>query len=115
MKNLLFLIIVSYLEADTLGALLFHGNCVTCHFTQKEVSAPSMMEVQKRYKTAFSNKKDFTFYMSQWVLHPNQETSIMHDAIKKHGLMPQLGYEQEVLQDITSYIYDTDFTQSLHK
>jgi cytochrome c551/c552 len=115
MKKLFILFILTHLQADTLDSLLFHGNCVTCHYKNEEKSAPSMYEVRKRYKTAFPNKKDFTFYMSQWVKHPNEKTSIMYDAIKKHGLMPQLGYEQEVLKDITSYIYETNFTQFHHK
>jgi hypothetical protein len=35
----------------------------------------------------------------------------MHDAIKKHGLMPDLGFDKETLRDISAYIYETDFTK----
>ena len=69
------------------------------------------MKVRQAYKTAFGNKKDFIHSMSEWVLQPNEKTSIMQDEIAKHGLMPQLAYEKEVLEDIATYIYETDFTK----
>ena len=49
--------------------------------------------------------------MSKWVFKPNAKTSIMLDAIKKHELMPELGYDLSTLREISSYIYDTDFTK----
>ncbi|QOP46678.1 cytochrome C [Sulfurimonas paralvinellae] len=94
-----------------MGALLFHGNCVTCHYETTERSAPSMQEVRKRYKEAFPNKPDFIKYLSEWVHDPDADKSIMQDAIAKHELMPQLAYEKDVLEEIAAYIYDTDFTK----
>jgi len=93
------------------GALLFHGNCVTCHNETRSISAPAMQEVRKRYLEAFPKKQDFIHYLSQWVHHPSKETSIMQDMIEKYDLMPQLGYEKEVLEDIAAFIYETDFSK----
>ncbi len=109
----LFLLVycVFQLSANEMGALLFHGNCVTCHYETVDKSAPSIMKVRQAYKNAFSDKKEFVHYMSKWVLRPNEEHSIMQDEIAKHGLMPQLAYEKEVLEDIATYIYETDFTK----
>ena len=98
--------------ADSMGGLLFHGNCVTCHYELQEKSAPSMMEVRKRYLQAFPQKKEFVKYLSEWVHKPSKEHSIMLDAIQKHGLMPQLAYEKDVLEEIATYIYETDFTKT---
>jgi cytochrome c551/c552 len=108
------LLLVTFLSlkaSDSMGALLFHGNCVTCHYKTTEKSAPSMMEVRKRYKEAFPDKKDFAKYLSEWVHNPSAQSSIMQDAIAKHELMPQLAYEKDVLEEIAAYIYDTDFTK----
>jgi cytochrome c551/c552 len=110
-KWMLALFITPILYADTLGALLFHGNCSTCHYIKEDKSAPSIMKVRQRYKTAFTQKKDFVAYMSQWVANPSAERSIMQDEIQKHGLMPQLAFDEEVLKDITTYIYETDFSK----
>lgn len=110
--QILFLIFIfSSLEANDTSSLLFNGNCVTCHKETKTVSAPSMVDIKKRYIDAFSKKEDFVHYMSKWVKNPKIETSLMHDAIKKHELMPDLSLDIEVLKDISAYIYETDFSK----
>ncbi len=112
MKQLLLLFFLSLsLQADSLGSLLFHGNCITCHNEIKTISAPSILSVRENYIRAFPLKKDFLKYMSQWVIKPKEETSIMLDAIQKHELMPELGYDLSTLKIISAYIYDTDFTK----
>jgi len=107
----IFLLSVSSLNADSLGSLLFHGNCITCHFETKDVSAPSIVSVRENYLRAFPKKNDFVEYLSKWVTHPNVEGSIMLDAVEKYELMPELGYEESTLKIIAQYIYDTDFTK----
>ena len=94
------------LNATDFKALLFNGNCTTCHFINKAVSAPSMKEVQKVYKNAFPNKSDFISYMANWVKEPNKKGSLMHNAIDKYELMPEMVFDQETLYDIAEYIYD---------
>jgi len=112
LKTLIFtLLSVAYLNAASVGSLLFHGNCITCHEETKAVSAPSVIEFQENYLRAFPKKKDFVEYMSEWVIHPNAESSIMLDAIKKYELMPELGFEKSTLEIIAEYIYETDFTK----
>ena len=99
----------SLLFANDYGELLLHGNCTTCHNIQKSISAPSLKIIRQRYILAFPQKEDFISYMSQWVLKPNEETSMMADMIKKYELMPELGYDIDTLQKISEYIYKTEF------
>ena len=107
MKSILLIYsLSSLLYCDDFKALLFNGNCTTCHFINKSVSAPSIKDVQKVYKTAFTNKNDFIIYMSDWVKHPNKQGSLMRDAIAKYELMPELAFDKETLYEITEYIYD---------
>ena len=101
----------SYLNADKLGSLLFHGNCITCHFETKALSAPSIIEIKENYLRAFPQKQIFIKYMSTWVEHPNKDTSILLDTIKKYELMPELGFDKSTLEIIATYIYETDFTK----
>jgi len=108
---LLALFFSQLLYADSIGSLLFHGNCITCHFETETVSAPAIVDVQRHYKSAFAKKEDFVKYMSQYVIKPKKELSIMQQAIDKHGIMPELGYEMEVAREIAEYIYDTDFNR----
>ena len=103
--------LISSLSSVDMGSLLFHGNCTTCHFETKTVSAPSVVDFRENYIRAFPIREDFIKYMSAWVVKPNKESSIMIDAIGKYELMPELGFDLSTLEEITSYIYDTDFTK----
>ena len=110
MKYLILLTIISININASYPELLFNGNCITCHKTNSlNKSAPTIQEVQKEYKKAFSNKEDFVNYMSQWVLSPKRETSLMQDKIDKYGLMPDLAYSKSTLKEITEFIYDNSF------
>jgi len=113
MRNFIKILFIlnSTIYGDNYGALLFNGNCTTCHFIDKDVSAPAMKKVQARYKSVFAKKEEFVQYMSKWVASPSEERSIMLDAVKKYELMPMLGFEEEVLKEIVSYIYETDFKE----
>ncbi len=114
-KALSFLLLsCAYLSADNFGSLLFHGNCITCHHETKNISAPSIVSIRENYLRAFPQKENFVEYMTQWVLQPNVEGSLMLNAIQKYELMPLLGYEKNTLEIISEYIYDTDFTKK-HK
>ena len=93
--------------ADNSG-LLFNGNCATCHYINKSSSAPSINEIRDTYLKAFPNKKDFVEYMTNWVVKPKEETSLMQDKISKYGLMPILGFDKTTVSQIASYIYDGD-------
>ena len=96
--------ILSFAEGQ--GALLFNGNCATCHHIEKARSAPTILEVRKRYLNAFKDKKSFVDYMTKWVLQPKRETSLMIDKIVQYGLMPHLAYEKETVKEIAEYIYE---------
>ena len=107
----LIFLIFSQLNATDIRSLLFHGNCATCHFKTRSHSAPSVMELRQRYLDAFSNKEDFINYMATWVHKPKAETSLMHDAIDKYELMPELGFDLPTLREISAYIYEVDFSK----
>ena len=94
------------LSAAPLGETLFNGNCVTCHAITSPNSAPAILEVQHVYKKTFDSKEKFVAFMVNWIAKPNAKTALMPEAIKKHGLMPSLGYDTETLQEIASYLYD---------
>ena len=108
-KIMLFVLIALHVEANDMSSLMFNGNCITCHKETKTISAPSVVKFKAVYMNAFPDKKDFVDYMSNWVQNPDKETSLMRCSIKKHGLMPHLGFDIETLRDISAYIYDTDF------
>lgn len=90
--------------------LLFNGNCVTCHrLDTNNLSAPTIQEVKDRYLQAFPNKEDFVDYMSNWVIKPDANSSLMMDKIEKYKLMPELGFDKTTLEEISEFIYENDF------
>ncbi|QOG13249.1 cytochrome C [Arcobacter sp. FWKO B] len=89
---------------------MFEGNCLACHNIKTELSAPSVIEFKSAYMDLFPKKTDFIDFMSMWVYEPDEHTAFMPDAIRRYGLMPELGYDLEMLRDIAEYIYDTDFS-----
>ena len=105
MRVVLFIVVSSSLYADSYGRLLLYGNCITCHHETKSISAPSLQIIVKRYKEAFPEKEQFVEYMSNWVLNPDKNTSLMEDMINKYELMPHLGYDKDTLEKIAIYIY----------
>ena len=112
MKYLLLVTLISINLNAAYPELLFNGNCITCHKTNNlNRSAPTVQEIQKKYRNAFPNKKEFVEYMTQWVLNPKKETSLMQEEIKKYGLMPDLAYDKNTLKEISEYIYDKRFEE----
>lgn len=112
MKNIFFFLFFSKLLFASYGELLFNGNCFTCHKIKTSLSAPSLFLIQKNYKNAFANKEDFVSYMSTWILEPKVETSLMQESITKYKLMPELAYQIDVINEISAYIYEVDFSKS---
>lgn len=107
----LLILIFNSIFASNYGELLFNGNCITCHFKTKDISAPSIVEVKNLYISAFPKEQDFVKYMASWILKPNSDTSIMQQSIDKFKLMPELGYDKYTLEEIAKYIYRTDFNK----
>lgn len=91
------------------GETLFQGNCLTCHDYKKTASAPAIKDVQARYKQAFATKEAFVSFMVAWISEPNAKTALMPQEIKKYGLMPLLGYDQESLEAIAGFLYEGNF------
>ena len=103
------LFITLSLQAGNYGSLLLEGNCITCHDRTKAISAPSLQSIKEHYLNVYTKKSDFVSAMSHWVSQPNAQTSIMSRAVKKYKLMPQLNFQKDVLEDISIYIFETDF------
>lgn len=109
MKILISIFITISIHASQYNALLFSGNCIACHDIYNNISAPSIMEIKEQYIMAYPNKKDFINYMSIWAEHPNRHTSLMQYSIKKYELMPELGFDRDTLEKISTYIFETNF------
>jgi len=110
MKKLFLILFCScLLHAATLGETLFHGNCITCHEIATTNSAPAIKEVQAQYKQHFATEERFIEFMVGWLQKPNAKTAIMRTSIAQFGLMPTLGYDEETLREIATFLYNSSF------
>lgn len=112
MKNFIFLAFILTSAFCNYKQLLFNGNCITCHKVDNlNKSAPTIQELKQRYISAFPKKEDFVEYMSTWVVKPDENTSLMLDAIEKYKLMPELAFDKATLEEIAEFIYENDFKE----
>ncbi len=113
MKTVIVYCIILFFSVTNLlaekSSLLFYGNCTACHMDNAKKSAPKFSEIKENYLRAYPIKADFVQAMSGWVYNPKEETSLMQPAIKEYNLMPHLAYDLKVLEEIASYIYETEF------
>jgi len=72
-------------------------------------SAPHFSEIKGYYLLAYPKREDFITHLSNWVHAPNKNTAKLTFAIKEFKqVMPNLGIDKDILQDIAAYLYDTD-------
>ena len=98
--------------SNTDAATLFDQKCMICHITKGKTAetmlAPPFYEVKKRYLKASMGKADFIEIMNNWVKKPSADNILIPDAVAHFGIMPNLNYTEEDINQISQYIYDTD-------
>ncbi|MDQ6954282.1 MAG: cytochrome c [Mariprofundaceae bacterium] len=104
----------SYASEDTAfteGKKLLQDNCLVCHNAQLDPpQAPPMFAVQMKYKKASSDKESFVNKVTSFATHPSEDKAIIKMAVKKLGVMPDMGFKEEDVRKIASYIYDETFS-----
>ncbi len=96
------------------GKEKFTAYCMSCHNEQSPEDArlaPPPLALQEHYKEAYAEEPAFIEAMSDFVVHPSKEKAIMLQAVEKFGLMPAMGYAEEELNQIASYIYHGNFSK----
>ncbi|MBL7003974.1 MAG: hypothetical protein ISR69_08115 [Gammaproteobacteria bacterium] len=87
-----------------------YPTCHICHNPELDKPlGPPMWGVQRRYKKATFDKDDFVKNMASFVKAPSLETAIHDEALKNLGLMPALPLADNLLKNISTYIYEEKF------
>jgi len=107
-----------HLSADSSTAAMDSGipevvqtNCLSCHSVSAKheptnAIAPPLFAV-KNHLSEFSDRDAFIAHVSEWVKSPDAENARMPGAVKKFGLMPALPLADDVLAEISAWLYDT--------
>jgi cytochrome c5 len=102
-------------EKHTDGYLFLETSCLYCHKMDNSLQddsnaiAPTMQEVRNTYKKVYPSKSDFIDAMTKFKLKPSTDNSLMQDAIKKYGTMPDTGITKEDIEEIAAYLFDYKF------
>ena len=92
------------------GKKLFQENCLVCHNAELEpAQAPPMFGVQMKYKMATKDKASFVDRVTSFATHPTKEKALLKMPVKILGLMPDVGFEEDDVRKIATYIHDETF------
>ena len=103
-----------YIKVEN-GDDLFKTYCNVCH--GDEVSdpqarlAPPVYMIKQHYAKRFEDKDIFIDKISNWIIKPSENTTVMPGAIRWFNLMPPLALEEKDRKAIADYIFNTDFPE----
>jgi hypothetical protein len=90
---------------------LLNEKCFACHSNKvphDNLLAPPMIAVKTRYLKEYPTKEEFVKEFVSFVDQPKKEDALMKRAVEKHGLMPAQGTKIEDLEEIATYLYESD-------
>lgn len=90
------------------GAEMMKNLCFSCHnpVTLGGVRvAPSMYEVRDVYFEKNSEEVSFVSMFVKNATNPSMENALMKEDIGKYGLMSNMGYDDETIEEIAKYLY----------
>ena len=89
--------------------------CYVCHNprikSHENIIAPPLVAVKYLYNMRFPSKESFTNKMTEFVLNPNNEKSIMQGAVMKFGVMPDMPLDAMQVRRIVEYIYSNEIEE----
>lgn len=98
-------------EENAEGLALMKSYCFSCHnptAAEDDRLAPPMFAVKRHYSGGTMKKEDFVQAIVDFVNDPSNDNSKMPGAVKKFGIMPKMGYDEEDVRKIAAYMYDND-------
>lgn len=96
------------------GRKIVENECYICHSPEASedvIIAPPMVAVKSHYIDAKTTKEEFSKALLDWLNDPQLEKVKMHGALRRFGIMPYQPYSEEDIEDIASYLYETDLPQ----
>lgn len=93
------------------GLSLMKSYCFSCHnptAAEDNRLAPPMFAVKRHYSGGKMKREAFVQAIVDFVNDPTSESSKMPGAVKKFGIMPKMGYDEEDVRKIAEYMYDND-------
>lgn len=96
------------------GKKLMEVHCYSCHHptaSEENRLAPPMIAIKMRYINSSTTKKEFIADMQKWIKNPVESNVKMYGAVKRFGIMGNLPYPENVIEQIADYMFDNDIEQ----
>jgi len=96
------------------GKILMEMNCYACHkatTSEADRIAPPMIAIKKRYINSTTTKKEFIADMQNWIKNPVESNVKMYGAVKRFGIMQNLPYPENVIEQIADYMFDNEIEE----
>jgi len=90
------------------GLKIVSDNCISCHSphaTGKNRIAPPLIAVKQHYLDATESEEEFVSTMSSFLASPDIKKSKMSNAVRRFGIMPNLGYSTDSYKAVATYLY----------
>jgi hypothetical protein len=100
-------------QAEDSALKIFTETCLACHGESANAAdraAPPIFAAKNHYSD-LTNKEDFVAALSAYIQSPSEEAARMPGAIKKFGLMPDLGLDAETADKLAEFVWQTDFSE----
>jgi len=99
-------------EAASEGLTLVKKKCYACHNpntkSHDDIIAPPLIAVKKHYSRAYPAQDEFVREMTNWITNPTKDKALMHGAVNKFRVMPNLAISKEDAEKMANYIYNND-------
>ena len=87
--------------------------CMVCHKIERgpNMVAPPLFGVKNHYLRQHRERGEFVTAVSEWIVAPNAESSLMAGAVNRFKLMPAQTLSKEDAQAVAGYLYDVNLTE----
>jgi len=96
------------------GKEIYMNVCADCHGAgpaeehAEDRIAPPIFAAKNHYSD-FTERQDFIDAVGAFIFAPTEAAAQMPGAVKKFGLMPEVGLSEAEAAEVAAYLFDTDF------
>ena len=84
--------------------------CESCHHPSAAPDhrlAPPLEIPKRNYLEASFSKDEFVAMLTNFIMAPSEDKAKLHSDIEEYGLMDPVGYTEEEIRMVATYIYET--------
>jgi cytochrome c2 len=90
------------------GGKLFAEKCGACHsFEPPPRNGPPARGMTRNYIFEFNDFMSFKEAFLSFIQNPSEDKAVMPQAVNRFGLMPEMDFKKQELEEITQWLWNT--------